>query len=112
MSVNLLFRSFFREVFKAIKEHLTSKYVKIPRTKEVVEDSASNSYSKHRFSQYIWAIDVGIKQPSENSTDYINRKGNYTLNIQAVIDYKYCFTDVMTNSLEVCTMPECFQLPL
>ena len=34
-------------------------------------------------------------QPSENSTDCINRKGCYTLNYQAVADHRYCFTNVL-----------------
>ena len=70
----------------------------MPRTELAVEESVSKCYSKHGFPQCIGAIDgtqVPIKQPSENATDYINRKGRYTVNIQAVADYKYCFTDVM-----------------
>ena len=82
-------------VWKAIKVHLTLKYIRMPRT---VEGSISKFYSKHGYPQCIRAIygtHVPIKQPSENATDYINRKGRYTVNIQAVADYKYCFTDVM-----------------
>ena len=70
----------------------------MPKTKEEVEEAAKQFFLKHGFPQCIGAIDgthVGIKQPSENSTDYINRKGKYTLNIQAVADYKYCFSDVV-----------------
>ena len=87
-----------RRVCKVITVHLTSKYIKFPKTKEEVEESSSLFYAKHGFPQCIGAIDgthVPIKQPSENSTDYINRKGRYTLNIQAVADHRYCFTDVL-----------------
>lgn len=38
---------------------------------------------------------IGIKRPRENALDYINRKGNYYLNIQACADYRYCFFDVV-----------------
>ena len=38
---------------------------------------------------------VPMKQPSEHWTDYINRKGPYTLNIQAVANHRYCFTNVL-----------------
>ena len=79
-----------RRVCKVITVHLTSKYIKFPKTKEEVEESSSLFYAKHGFPQRIGVIDythVPIKQPSENSTDYINRKGRYTLNIQAVADH-------------------------
>ena len=93
-----------RHVCKAITVHFTSKCIKMPRTEKTVEESVSKFYSKHSFPHCIGAIDgthVPIKQPSENATDYINLKGYYTVNIQAVADYKYCFTDVM--------MLACFQ---
>ena len=63
-----------------------------------MEESLSLFYAKHGFPQCIGAIDgthVPIKQLSENSTDYINRKGRHTLNIQTVADGRYCFTDVL-----------------
>ena len=78
----------------------SSKYIKFPKTKEEVEESSSLFYAKYGFPQCIGAIDgtlVPIKQPSENSTDYINRKGRYTLNIQAVADhilFYRCFDQV------------------
>ena len=38
---------------------------------------------------------IFIKRPKENPCEYSNRKNGYSINVQAVCDYNYCFTDVV-----------------
>ena len=86
-----------RRVTKMISNHLADKYIKLSRTEEEVNESCSLFFEKHGFPQCLGAVDetyVTIKRLSEISTDYINCKGRYSLNIQAVADHKYCFIDV------------------
>ena len=74
-----------RQVTKTISNHLTDKYIKERRTKEEVNESCSFFFEKHGFPQCLGPVDgthIAIKQPSENSMHYINRKGRYSLNIQ------------------------------
>ena len=64
-------------VTKAVSNHLADKYIKLPRTEDKVNESCSLFFEKHGFPQCLGAADgihVAIKRPSENSTDYINRK--------------------------------------
>ena len=87
-----------REATYLISCKLGPKFIKFPSTIEDVEQSVNLFYKYHGFPQCLGAIDgthVNIKQPLENHTDYINRKGHYSLNIQVVCDYRYCFTDVV-----------------
>ena len=87
-----------RRVTMAISRLLGPQYIKHPQTIGKVEEMATHFQQRHGFPQCIGAIDgthIGIKKPSEKASDYINRKGSYTMNIQACADYKYCFFDVV-----------------
>ena len=87
-----------RRVTMANSRLLGPQYIKHPQTIEKVEEMATHFQQRHGFPQCIGAIDgthIGIKKPSEEASDYINRKGSYTMNIQACADYKYCFFNVV-----------------
>ena len=70
----------------------------MPTTEDELTNLASRFYTNHGFPQCIGAVDythVPTKQPLEHYTNYINRKGYTSLNIQALCDYNYCFLDVV-----------------
>ena len=85
-----------REVCCAISLHLGPKYIKMPTTNEYVLKAVEEFEKEFGFPQCPGAVDgthVFIKRPSENPTDYLNRKKRYSLNIQAMCDHNFCFTD-------------------
>ena len=87
-----------RKVTKAINIYLGLKLIKLSITEEEVTESCRPFLEKHRFPQMYWSYKmeyIPIKKPSDNSSAYINRKGRYSLNIQAVADHNYCFIDVL-----------------
>ena len=86
-----------REVARVISEQMAD-YIKLPETEQEVKFLVSRFKDATGFPQCWGAIDgthVGIAKPPENATAYINKNSRYSLNIQAVCDYKYCFLDVV-----------------
>jgi len=76
--------------------HLGPKYIKLPLTEEAVKEKVTNFYNAFCVPQCFGGqTHISIKQPTLNSTDFINRKGYHSLNVQACCDYTYCFLDVV-----------------
>ena len=87
-----------KRVTQAISTHMASKYIKVPLTEAEVKETAANFFVRYGFPQCTGAVDgthIPIRKPKENQTSFINRKGYHSLNVQACVDYKYCFFDVV-----------------
>lgn len=87
-----------RHTCRAITIHLGPKYIKLPFTEPEAEDLVVGFHRAHGMPQCFGAVagtHIEIKPPSTNSADYIDRRGKYSLNVQAVCDYRYRFMDVV-----------------
>ena len=87
-----------RRVARVLTVHLGPKYIQLPLTPEQVEEKVPGFYRLFTVPQCFGAIDrthIDIKQPRHNSTDYVNRKSRFSLNVHACCDYRYCFMDVV-----------------
>lgn len=85
-----------RKVAHAISLRL-SHLIKLPATEMDVKELCARYKDMHGFPQCIGSVDgthILIKKPLLHPTDYIDRKSTFSLNIQALCDYKYCFMDV------------------
>lgn len=84
------------ETCRAIATHLLPQYVSIPQgdmLKEVVEGFETCL----GFPQAAGAIDgshIPIIRPDESASDYYNRKGYYSIIMQAMVDFRGLFMDV------------------
>ena len=87
-----------RKVCAAISEYQGLVYVRLPFNEQEVQELANNFYNAHGFAQCVGAVDgthIPIRELIDNATDYINRKGFSSINVQATYDYKYIFIDVV-----------------
>ncbi|XP_028405233.1 uncharacterized protein LOC114527736 [Dendronephthya gigantea] len=86
-----------REVCSAITYKLGPKYVKLPQTAEDMIEKASEFLSKYGMHQAFGCIDgthVPILRPTEHSQDYFCYKQYFSLNVQAICDFKGMFMDI------------------
>ena len=85
------------EVCTAISKNLGPKYIHMPRNHEEMRNKVSEFETKFGMIQAMGCIDgthIPIKRPVKNLQDYFCYKQFYSLNVQAVCDYKGLFMDV------------------
>ena len=75
-------------IIDTILNNLKSKFINWPHA-EVLEQTIDKFHQRNGFPGVIGALDgthISIKAPTENPQSYINRKGYYSLQLQAVCD--------------------------
>ena len=88
--------SIVEEVTTAIDVTLRSTYLRPPNHQETV-DIVRGFRDRWSFPQCAGAVDgshIPIIAPSENRNDYYNRKGWYSVILQAVCDHRYRIWDI------------------
>ena len=86
------------DIVRQIAIHLCPKYIELLFTEPEAEDLVLGFHRAHGMPQCLGAVDgthIEIKQPPNNSMDYINRKSKHSLNVQPVCDYRHRFMDVV-----------------
>ena len=86
-----------KEVCSAITYNLGPIYVQLPKTEEEMIEKAAQFEAKYGMHQAFGCIDgthVPILRPIEHSQDYFCYKQYFSLNVQAVCDFRGIFMDV------------------
>ena len=84
------------ETCQAIATHLLPRYVQIPQGNRLIE-IVNGFETCWGFPQVAGAIDgshIPIIRPDESASDYYNRKGYYSIIMQALVDFRGLFMDV------------------
>ncbi|XP_063802147.1 uncharacterized protein LOC134969901 [Pseudophryne corroboree] len=80
---------------KALVDNLYHRFISLPQGQRL--DETIVGFVESGYPQCAGAIDgthIPIIAPHDNHADYYNRKGWHSIVLQAVVDHKYCFTDV------------------
>ena len=84
------------ETCNAIATHLLPKYVTVPG-KDKLKEIVDGFETCLGFPQAVGAIDgthITMLRPNESASDYYNRKGQYPIIMQAMVDFRGLFMDV------------------
>ena len=68
-----------------------SMFIKWPTTAAVINENKNGFYRRRRFPGIIGCIDgtqIRIIAPTKNESDFVNRKGFHSINVQGVCDHK------------------------
>ena len=85
-----------KDVCRAIQQQLLCTYIKFPQGEDL-KSVIEGFKRKWDFPNCAGAIDgthVPIIAPQDNHVDFFNRKGWYSIVMQAVVDDCYCFRDI------------------
>ncbi|XP_068741748.1 putative nuclease HARBI1 [Montipora capricornis] len=89
--------SCIKEVSTVIVRKMKTKFITTPKGEEVNEIMRIYK-DKWQFPMWVGAIDgthIPIIAPVVDHTEYVNRKGYHSIVMQAVVDSKYLFRDVV-----------------
>ena len=91
-----------RDVCKAILKLLMPRYVQLPKNKDQLSDIVTGFKKSWGFPLCGGAVDgshIVVSVPSELYADYCYRKEWHSVVLQALVDHKYCFSDIYTGWL-------------
>lgn len=97
-----------REVFQAIVDNMMSSFIFLSKGEEL-EEIIKAYKEKWGFPMCSGAIDgthIPILAPTDNHSDYINRKGYHSIVVEAVVDCNYLFRDIVIGWPGSVHMPE------
>ena len=88
--------SIVHETCNAIVSVMLKEYIKFPVAQDL-RDVVEGFEKKWGFPQCVGSIDgshIPISAPELNHTDYYNRKGWFSIVVQAIVDHNYIFRDI------------------
>ena len=82
------------EVCSAITNHMGPKYLHLPKSKDAMREKVSGFEAKYGIVQAVDETHIPKSCPKISSSDYFCYKHYYSINVQAVCDYRGLFMDV------------------